>query len=51
MFYALVFLLLMTGALALVYLVFGYLMLESPAAVLVLSAVLVLIIVLNNLKR
>lgn len=51
MFYALLFLLTMTGALVLVYLVFGYLMLKSPPAVLILTAILVLIIVVNGLKR
>ncbi len=44
MFYALVFLTVMTGLLALVYLIFGWLMYKSPNAVLVLTGVLVVLI-------
>ncbi|MEJ2467591.1 MAG: hypothetical protein P8Y51_00710 [Campylobacterales bacterium] len=51
MFYALVFLLIMTGRLALVYAHFGWLMVQSPAAVLVLTGVLVLLILYLNLRQ
>jgi hypothetical protein len=44
MFYALVFLTVMAGLLALVYLIFGWLMYKSPNAVLVLTGVLVALI-------
>lgn len=51
MFYALVFLLFMTGLLALVYALFGWLTVQSPAAVLLLTGVLVLLILYVNLRK
>lgn len=51
MFYALVFLLLMTALLALVYLIFGWLMYESPDAVLILTGVLVLLIFYTQWRK
>jgi hypothetical protein len=51
MFYALVFLLIMTGLLAAVYAIFGWLALKSPTAVLVLTGVLVLLIFYVNLRK
>jgi len=51
MFYALVFLLFMTGMLAAVYFVFGVLMLYSPNAVLFLTALLVALIFFVQFRK
>jgi len=49
--YALVFLLLLTGALAGVYLLFGVLIAVSPDAVLLLTGLLVVLIIYANRRR
>ncbi len=49
--YALLFLLLMTGVLTAVYLLFGALMLKSPNGVLLLSGLLVVLIFYVNRRR
>ena len=51
MFYALVFLLTTTSLLGLVYLIFGWLIVQSPNGVLVLTGVLVLLIFYIQFRR
>jgi len=51
MLYALVFLLFMTGALAFVYLLVGWLTVQSPYGVLVITGILVALIFLKQLRK